>query len=408
MTTSTVVSSSLSFVARKSDREVIRFGFIFIPLGTAKDEDSMHFWSVSNVKPTACTRHGDRRTRFKRSSRLELYMMIVCLIHSFSIKSACHKTHHINVVARHHNMFRKQMPSATLIIRAKLLDHAQRHGLRRANGYIYEPFPTSTHGHHGQCTAYRERSAYEDYINEVLADLDVYTSNPKRFDDALKFLKTCTDPRLPPLHRDMDLISFANGILDMTTMSLYAPNEPDVFHRVARHYLPMEYTDSPLTPHLDVIFQAQSFDASQRESICAHVGRILIGDYTKPLCFVGASGTGKSVLMNVIQSMFAPGSVVQASSITSGRLNVKDKELILWRNMPLDTRSWRKAVQYSIYSRLPIVISSNHDSPPDMRDHIAIVRFDHIIIEPREDMSKCIIEHELANVVSRCLRACIS
>ena len=170
----------------------------------------------------------------------------------------------------------------------------------------------------------------------------------------------------------------------------------------------MDYTDSPLTPHLDLIFDAQSFDASQRESICALMGRILVRDCnTKPLCFVGTSGTGKSVLMNVIQSMLAPGSVVQASSNTSRRsgcYDLKDKELILWRSMPPDQRSWRRAMQCS--NRLPMVISSNYDPPSNMMDQIAIVRFDHIVDEPREDLSKRIIEHELANVICTCLRAC--
>ena len=118
------------------------------------------------------------------------------------------------------------MPSPNVIIRAKLLDHAHRLGLHKANGCIYEPFPTPWTSTHRQCTAYRERCTYEDYINEVLAEVDVYTSNSTRFDDALKFLKTCTDPRLPPLHRDRSLISFANGILDMATASFFAPHAP--------------------------------------------------------------------------------------------------------------------------------------------------------------------------------------
>ncbi|PNG99230.1 hypothetical protein TSOC_014968, partial [Tetrabaena socialis] len=96
------------------------------------------------------------------------------------------------------------------VLRNSLLAHSEANKLRKANGLIFEPVP-------GCPCAYRERCDYGTYINDVLEDSEVYTSNPKRFDEAMKFLTNYHCKRFPLLVTDRDLLSFANGVLELSS-----------------------------------------------------------------------------------------------------------------------------------------------------------------------------------------------
>lgn len=82
----------------------------------------------------------------------------------------------------------------------------------------------------------------------------------------------------------------------------------------ARHHIDKDYTGSSETPLLDKIFKAQWAPDSQQELgnlLCALFGRTFFmvnqRDGWQVLTYlVGVGGTGKSLLLNILQSFFPP------------------------------------------------------------------------------------------------------
>lgn len=201
----------------------------------------------------------------------------------------------------------------------------------------------------------------------------------------------------PDIRRDQDLLSFRNGVL-LLSEARFVSNDSDDMEalqgRVARHHIPLEFTGSKDTPLLDAMMSHQ-FNENVQKTVYILMGRLLfpVGDkdnwQVAPL-IMGAAGTGKSVLLDVITSMFSPPSIgVLANNHEQvfGLANFVNKEIIVGRDLPQQMskvleqellqsmvtgeglsvpRKGQDALHLNRWS-IPIVLASNH--VPDYTDN---------------------------------------
>jgi hypothetical protein len=329
------------------------------------------------------------------------------------------------------NLNQNDTASAFPIIRAKLLEYACERKLMKRDGIVYEPVPDCP-------CAYREAFTYADYVNEVLQGDPIYTSNPKRFDEAIKYMTNYRDAEMPKYEPDRDLMSFANGVLELASGSFteYAgmDGKAPIALRVARHHIHQQYTGSTDTPLLDKVLGAQ-FETEVAQLLCALFGRSLFrigqldGWQVMPY-LVGLGGTGKSLLLNLLQHMFAPGAVGNLAAKREevfGMANLVDKEIVMGRDMPAKLSGSlpqelmqamtagegmevpRKGqVALNVTWVAPVVLASNHmpdyiNTGNNVGRRLVTLRFDHVVGMPQDDLQKTILETELPNIVSRCL-----
>lgn len=320
------------------------------------------------------------------------------------------------------------------LIRDVLLDHSVAGGMRKRSGFIFEPIK-------GCPCAFIQQCTYEKFINEALKDNETYTNNPRRFDEALKFLQNYEVTKLPQLVPDLDLMSFSNGVLELSSacFTAYAGLDPEggMAKRAARHHIPLDYTGSCDTPLLDTILAAQ-FEADVAEVLFALIGRLFFkvgvkdGWQVMPY-LVGIGGTGKSLILNVVQHLFAPGMVGNLAAKREevfGMANLMDKELVMGRDMPAKLsgslsqevmqsmtagegmeipRKGQTALNLTTWTT-PCIMASNHmpdyvNTGNNVGRRIVTFRFEKTVSSPQEDLQQRMIDTELPNIVARALQA---
>lgn len=325
----------------------------------------------------------------------------------------------------------KKSPFADITI--KLQEVAEAGRLRKKDGWVYEPIP--------ECPcAFVAMCRFHKYINMVLGNLDSFTHYARAFKDAMAYLEERESDRMPLLEPDLNLLSFRNGVLQLTTavfteyegMDLASP----IAKRAARHHIPHDYTGQRDTPLLDVIFSAQ-FDADVAEVLCALCGRLLfkVGQLDKwqvmPF-LVGIGGTGKSLLLNIMDHLFsgeAVGSLAAKREEVFGMANLVGKEVVFGRDMPAKmSASLPQEIMQTVTSgekmeiphkgvkgimmqwTAPLILASNHmpdyvNTGNNIGRRMVCVRFDNVIRSPDYELEDGIVDSELPNIVCRFLGA---
>lgn len=322
------------------------------------------------------------------------------------------------------------------IIRGKLLRNAEEAGLRKRAGIVYRPIQDCP-------CAFVKLCDYKHFITDVLASDPLYAGKAKIMDEALKYLTNYTgEVRMPELESDRDMVSFSNGLLQLstTTFSPYADIQPEceLLSHVARHYIPHAYTSSPLTPLLDVILDAQ-IDRNVADVLCALIGRSLfkvnqLDGWQVMVFLVGSAGTGKNTILSIISSLFAPGAVgkiVPKREDVFALSSLADKEVVLGREMPPKTSALlpqgsmqtmtsgegmevpRKGhIALQVTWSAAIIMAGNHyhdyvDTGNNVGRRMVNVRFDRVVeqqdVQPK--LLQSILASELPNIMCRCLQA---
>jgi hypothetical protein len=133
------------------------------------------------------------------------------------------------------------------VLRCKLEDIAASRSLKKHGGYVYEPVP-------GCPCAYTSGQDYDVFIRSELRGDPKYTSNVHRFEELRKYLQLYDEVKFPFIEFDRDVISFSNGILELskgifTTYESLSPGHPKA-KCVARHHIHLPYTGNTDTPSL--------------------------------------------------------------------------------------------------------------------------------------------------------------
>jgi phage/plasmid-associated DNA primase len=313
-------------------------------------------------------------------------------------------------------------------LQALLLNYSASKSLRKKDGWIYTPVPSCP-------CAYKPLCTYEEYINKVLNGNPIFTSDPKRFRDAMEYLRDYHDDEMPLLVPDKSIISFANGVLDIFTMEFveYCRLPPDMLTKTARHHIDQEYIRSTETPLLDVIFDAQ-FSREVADILLALMGRALFDvnalDTWQVMGFlVGISGTGKSAILVVLQHFFAPeaiGNLAAKREEVFGMANLIDKEIVIGRNVPgklygylpenimqamiggepMEIRRKGLIMPMTMTWKAPLIMAGTNDNciNKTLRQRVVSIRFNKVVTHPKEFLQRDIVKGELPNVICRALQ----
>eukprot|EP00798_Chlamydomonas_sp_ICE-L_P028519 gene28519-31677_t len=136
-----------------------------------------------------------------------------------------------------------QFPTDFDHMRVIILNYAMERHLKKGKGFVYAPIE-------GCPCAYKEMCTYEKFINLVLKKDTPYLSNPRSFDDLMKFMKNYETDEMPLHEIDLDLLSFSNGILSLSSATFtpyteiiaHIPRHP-LLLSVARHHIDKPYTE---------------------------------------------------------------------------------------------------------------------------------------------------------------------
>ena len=317
-------------------------------------------------------------------------------------------------------------------MRIKMIAHASSHRHMKAGGHVYEPVP-------GCPCAYRPLCDYGEYINVALEDDPVFLANPFRFDQAMKFLKDYRPKQMPEWKPDRDLISFANGVVRLSTGEFSPAADIAPGHalsgKVARRHIDADYTGSAETPLLDTILDHQ-FTPEVAEVLCALLGRLLfrvgeLDNWQVLLYLVGLGGTGKSVILEIVECFFEAGGVSNLANKREeifGMANLKDKDIVMGRDMPhelsrvipqtmMNSMTTGEGVEVAIKGTTtinmrwtaPIVMSSNH--MPDyvntggaLGRRLATVHFGNVVTKVNQKLLADIRAREIPAILCRILR----
>ncbi|PNH03860.1 hypothetical protein TSOC_010043 [Tetrabaena socialis] len=310
----------------------------------------------------------------------------------------------------------EEKESAFDILRPIFLNRAQEQRLRKLDGIIYRPVP-------GCPCAYVSLSTYADFINDSLSGHAVYVSNPKRFEEAMKYLTNYRDDKLPLLTREFIEYDLLSG-----------DSSGGLSGKVARHHIDARYSSSEETPLLDIILDAQ-FGKEVAKVLCALFGRAMfrvreLDNWEVMPYIVGVGGTGKSLLLNVLQHMFAPeavGSLVAKREVIFGMANLIDKEVVIGRDMPAKlseslpqeimqcmTTGEQMEIPRKTTTALhvpwsaPVVMASNHmpdylNTGNNVGRRLVTLCFNNVVATPQEDLQSAILAGELPAIIARCL-----
>ena len=325
-------------------------------------------------------------------------------------------------------------------VRDALLAHSMEHRHRKADGIVYEPVE-------GCPCAFVAIGKYEEYISRILKHDATFRRHPRRFDELMKFLTNYRDlDELPELRPQLDLLSFANGVLCMADLSFVPYAEivaggegHSLAGKAARHHIDAPYDpENAETPLLDKVLDWQFGDyPGVSDTLLALIGRMLYPLNTKDRWqvmpfLVGLGNTGKSLLLAIVHSLFRKGAVGMLGNKREeifGMDNIADKEVIIGRDMPAKlsgalaqelmqtmvtgepmeiARKGYKAI--SVDWSAPMIMGSNHfpdyaNTGNNVGRRIVTLRFDRVVEQLDELLVDKIKDTELPAIVCRALRA---
>ena len=316
----------------------------------------------------------------------------------------------------------------------KMLAFAQSKGHKKADGYVYVPIENCP-------CAFTQDLTYKQYINKVFKKDPIYHKGQRHYKDMLEFMNNFIDEdEMPELEVDPNILSFENGVLKLVENEFIEYATMDKTHPVrnlvARHHIAKIYTGDLETPLFNKITSCQ-FDTDIADLLCAMIGRLFfkvsqLDRWQVMPYLVGAGGTGKSLILCVIQEMFRKGAIGNLAAKREevfGIDNIMNKELVMGRDLPMGlSKCLNQEAMQAMTSgeemevarkgriainevwKAPVIMASNHmpdyvNTGNNVGRRIVTFRFDTVITNPQEDLLPLIIENELPNIVARCITA---
>jgi hypothetical protein len=316
-------------------------------------------------------------------------------------------------------------------LRVSILSYASQRRMKKVCGFVYAPVE-------GCPCAHKPVHQYAEFVNLVLKGDPLYLRNPRRFDEMMKFMQNYEVDEMPKYVPDRNLLSFSNGVLSLMDAAFtpYAGMEPAMCSLIARHHISQPYTGDVATPLLDTVLSAQ-FEPDVIEVLFALIGRLFfaVGQLDKWQVMpylVGVGGTGKSLILCVINCLFNAGAVGNLASKREevfGMANLVEKELVMGRDMPAKlsgalpqelmqvmtagegmevARKGQTAI--NVTWSAPVIMASNHmpdytNTGNNVGRRIVTFRFDNVVTNPKEDLLDSICATELPNILARCVGA---
>ena len=219
----------------------------------------------------------------------------------------------------------------------RILAHAKQHNLRKLNGYVYTPLPDRP-------CAFVPGLEYEAFVSALFGqdeELRQSVDSVKKLATFLADFKNLDD--FPELVPDRRVISFKNGVLNIKTMEFTDYSQIDETKTIARHHIDLEYTAQGDTPNLDRVLDHQ-FKPDTKTWLLALLGRMLFNvkeadRWEIALYLFGVAGSGKSLVLQLLQSLFRMDAVANFASEKDGHFALEGllgAEIVVGSDMPAD------------------------------------------------------------------------
>ena len=317
-------------------------------------------------------------------------------------------------------------------LRDVVLAHASGRRLKKQGHHVWRPVE-------GCPCAYEQAEDYKEYLNTVLRRSAEYNAKPQMHRELLEYLRNYDPEAFPNLTRDQDLVSFADGVLELSTDRFEAyPVAEEQRKRVARHHIAQPVGSAPEdAPLFEGVLNAQ-MSGEMAELMYVMMGRLLFPvrcmDAWQVMPYlVGIAGTGKSLVLDIIAAMFAPSCVSALSGTQERKFGLEgkyDKEVIIGRDLPqalsgvLEATLLQSMVSGEAVSvaakgkvaievqawRVPMVMASNYkpdylDSAGQISRRIAAFEFRSAVRRPDPTLTERILKQELPTIMRKALRA---
>lgn len=291
------------------------------------------------------------------------------------------------------------------ILKSILVGYARERSYRRRGDRLYGPV-------HGTST-YDVVFDHRRFVNHVLRGNRLFCRDLDMHSMATDWLSDTSTVEIPWFQQDQDLVSFANGTLEISTQTF---TETHAHSRVAWYHIHGDYTGCADTPLLNRVLDLQ-FSREVGDVLLALIGRAMfdIGkhDDWNVLVFLVGPGNGKTVILDMIKNLL------------NRFIEIRDGKMMsnIGRVMPLKDsaklhREMAKALEQlplidsceSLQSRAyPLMYTGQVKANFLYRNtgifrHVVAFRFDRAALIRDESLSDEIIARELPNIMCRCLR----
>ena len=333
------------------------------------------------------------------------------------------------------------------MMRDVVLAYATTHHLRKLGDSVWRPVE-------GCPLAYELGETFKVLLNNRLRHEPAYRARSTVHKELVEMLTILDLAEIRDVVWDLDLFSFTDGVF-VRSVERFVPysdaiaieglrgsgasaaaDDDDPAPLIARVHVRCAFLEGVATPLIDKVL-ADQFSAEVIGTFYVLVGRLFyrIGERDKWQVmpwFVGRSGTGKSLIMDIIACLFFKGAVGVLSSNNEqvfGLADKCDKQLLMGRDLP---RNMSAVLAQDVLQSMvtgedvsvpvknlsartvkwttPIVFCSNH--MPDYADNagqivrrIVVFPMPNAVEAPEMDMLDRIRETELPAFLSKALRA---
>ena len=306
---------------------------------------------------------------------------------------------------------------------------ARSEGLVRENGAVLRRV--------GGTHAFAYVDGFKEFLRRTLRDDVALKERPRRFNDLLIFMTNIDSVDFPFITRNKRYIGFTNGLFDM--VDGHAVGDHVLEHGVVpRHCINQALDlDDVETPLFDRLVLDQLASEELYTYLLALIGRLFydVGQFDRldiiPF-IIGDTNTGKSTLVDIIRAMFAPDAVGVLDSsheIVFGLQSKHTKELIVAPEITdrmaqqLASDMFKKMICGELVNlpikhgealfkqwTVPMFMCGNrymsyHDDKGSISRRLAIFKFEHYVVDMDDSLKQRIIDHELAKIVVKCLKA---
>lgn len=291
------------------------------------------------------------------------------------------------------------------ILKSIMVRYASEHSYRRHDDWLYGPVKgTST---------YEAVFDHGRFVNHVLRGHRLFRRDPDMHSLSTDWLSDMSSVEIPWFKQDQDLVSFANGTLEISTETF---TKTGLHSRVAGYHIHGDYTGCADTPLLNQVLDLQ-FSREVGDVLLALIGRAMFNigkhDDWNILLFLVGHGSGKSLILDMIKNLLNRFHEIRDGKFTAyiGRVMPLKNSARLRREMETALERWPlDGSCESLWSRPPPLIYTGKFKAKflfctnGVFRHVVAFRFDRAARFKDDSLGDKIIANELPNIMCRCLR----
>jgi len=275
--------------------------------------------------------------------------------------------------------------------------------------------------------AYIKKAEPMDFLNDIFYGDKNFIKNVNNMDNMIKFMKQFDHYDFPFIEFNKDYIGFNNGLLNIVTCE-FTPEQDYTDTFLAYKFIDKEFTFSTDTPLFDTVFDFQ-FESEVKNFIYSCLGRLfgIRDDLGFMLYLLGESGTGKSVVLEVMSECFNNiGAISNSFESKFGLSYLYDKDLIVCDDLPKDIHTIfpqqdfqtivtggkiscavKNGSAINVFWKTPLLFAGNwlpsYLDQGQISRRLLVANFEKNVYKPDTTLKKRIIDIELPSIIYKCL-----